>query len=78
MTKWLLRCTRCGKTWILEVSFDLTKLSTGRLYHYCPYCKRNTFHEIVKRIEEGEEVIALKTVEAKTKHGSDEMRGSER
>ena len=34
------------------MSFDLTKLSSGRLYHYCPYCRRNTFHEIVERIDE--------------------------
>ncbi|BES82124.1 hypothetical protein PABY_16910 [Pyrodictium abyssi] len=52
MTKWLLRCTSCGNTWELEVSFDLTKLSSGKLYHYCKYCKRNTFHEIVERREE--------------------------
>ena len=49
----MLRCTRCGRTWILEVSFDLA--SMGRIYHYCPYCRRNTFHEVVRRIEEDEE-----------------------
>ncbi|KSW11894.1 hypothetical protein CF15_03595 [Pyrodictium occultum] len=52
MTKWLLRCTTCGNTWELEVSFDLTKLSSGKLYHYCRYCKRNTFHEILERVDE--------------------------
>ena len=56
MTRWLLRCTECGNTWLLEVSFDLTKLSQRRLYHYCPYCKRNTFHEILERIDEDEAV----------------------
>ena len=76
MTKWLLRCTRCGRTWILEVSFDLTKLSGGRLYHYCPYCKRNTFHEIVKRIED-EEFTALRKIVERYVRESDEERGSE-
>ncbi len=50
MTKWVLRCTRCGRTWVLEVSFDLA--SMGRIYHYCPYCRRNTFHEVVEKIED--------------------------
>ncbi len=54
MTKWLLRCTRCGRTWVLEVSFDLS--SMGKIYHYCPYCRMNTFHVVVSRIgESGEE-----------------------
>jgi len=52
MTKWILRCTKCGNEWILEVSFDLTKLESGKLYHYCPYCRHNTFHEVVKRLED--------------------------
>ncbi|WP_048061479.1 hypothetical protein [Hyperthermus butylicus] len=65
MTKWLLRCTRCGRTWVLEVSFDLTKLSNGRLYHYCPYCKQNTFHEVMKRVEEDEEVRTAELMEEK-------------
>lgn len=51
MTKWRLRCTNCGQEWFLEVSFDLTKLSERRLYHYCRVCKRNTFHEVLERID---------------------------
>ncbi len=53
MTKWLLRCTRCGRTWVLEVSFDLA--SMGRIYHYCPYCRMNTFHVVVARLGESVE-----------------------
>ncbi len=49
VTRWLLRCVECGRTWYLEVSFDLTKLSSRRLYHFCPHCRRNTFHEVVTR-----------------------------
>jgi len=52
MTKWILQCTRCKREWTLEVSFDLTKLKNSRLYHYCPYCRRNTFHEVKGRSEE--------------------------
>jgi uncharacterized protein YpbB len=60
MTKWLLRCTKCNNTWFLEVSFDLTKLAEKRLYHYCPYCEKNTFHEVLERIED-EKVVAPNT-----------------
>ncbi|WP_244403833.1 hypothetical protein [Pyrolobus fumarii] len=45
-----MRCTRCGRTWILEVSFDLA--SMGKLYHFCPHCRRNAFHEVLQRIED--------------------------
>ncbi len=54
-TRWKLRCTECGRIWYLEVSFDLTKLATRRLYHYCPYCRRNTFHEILGREDDGQQ-----------------------
>ena len=46
MTRWKLRCVECGRTWELAVSFDLE--SMGRLYHYCRYCRRNTFHLVVE------------------------------
>ena len=52
MTRWVLRCVECGKTWVLAVSFRLDKM--GKLYHYCPHCKRNTFHVVIERVEEGE------------------------
>ena len=51
-TKWVLRCTECNRVWYLEVSFDLLKLKERRLYHFCPYCRRNTFHEVLKRVDE--------------------------
>jgi hypothetical protein len=41
---WILVCERCEQTWVLEVSFDLRNMK--RIYHYCPHCKMNTFHEI--------------------------------
>ncbi len=52
MTKWRLRCTECGREWVLPVSFDLA--SMGRIYHYCPYCKRNTFHVVLGLAEDSD------------------------
>jgi len=49
LTAWRLVCERCGKEWLLEVSFDL--LSMGRLYHYCKYCNKNSFHKVVGRVD---------------------------
>ncbi len=46
---WILRCRECGTVWLLEVSFDISDM--GTIYHYCPFCKRNTFHDIVGRAE---------------------------
>lgn len=51
MTKWILQCSGCGASWELEVSFDLLKLKSGRLYHFCPHCRRNTFHIVISRME---------------------------
>jgi ribosomal protein L44E len=50
MTSWRLRCTECGKERILKVSYDLA--SMGKIYHYCPHCKKNTFHIVLERIED--------------------------
>ncbi len=50
MTRWRLRCVECGREWVLPVSFRLDKM--GKLYHFCPYCKRNTFHVVIERVEE--------------------------
>ncbi len=36
--------------WILPVSFKLDEI--GKIYHYCPYCKKNTFHIVLGRIED--------------------------
>ncbi len=52
MTGWTLRCIECGKTWTLRVSFNLEDM--GRLYHYCPHCRRNTFHVVEGRVDEEE------------------------
>ncbi len=53
MTRWKLRCVECGREWILPVSFRLDKM--GKLYHFCPYCKKNTFHVVIERVEEAVE-----------------------
>jgi len=50
VTRWKLKCTECGREWVLPVSYDLA--SMGKIYHYCPYCKKNTFHIVLERIEE--------------------------
>ncbi|MFP3080760.1 MAG: hypothetical protein RXN88_04240 [Acidilobus sp.] len=52
MTKWKVRCTECGLERFLETGFDLSTLKGGRIYIYCPRCKRNTFHEIIGRSED--------------------------
>jgi len=44
-----MRCRECGRVWLLEVSFDISDLD--KLYHYCQYCRKNTFHDILGRAE---------------------------
>ncbi|MCD6301219.1 MAG: hypothetical protein J7L82_04030 [Staphylothermus sp.] len=51
MTYWILKCKSCGKEWKLLVSYPLDK-EFQQLYHYCPHCKKNAFHEIIKYVEE--------------------------
>ncbi len=51
MTYWILECTTCKKQWKLLVSYPLKK-EFQKLYHYCPYCHRNTFHKIIEYVEE--------------------------
>ncbi|MEL9939402.1 MAG: hypothetical protein QW348_07805 [Ignisphaera sp.] len=46
---WLLKCTVCGMKWVLEVSFDIRDVKS--IYHYCKTCKKNTFHEVLGRVE---------------------------
>ncbi len=50
MTYWILKCRTCGNTWKLNVSYPLKKEFT-KLYHYCPFCKKNTFHDILEYVE---------------------------
>jgi len=50
VTKWRLKCTECGREWILPVSFRLDEM--GKIYHYCPYCKKNTFHIVLGKVED--------------------------
>lgn len=45
MTKWLLQCRSCGRRRILDVGYDLRKFR--QLYLYCPYCRCNTYHDII-------------------------------
>ncbi|MCS7107371.1 MAG: hypothetical protein NZ902_04635 [Acidilobaceae archaeon] len=49
MTKWRLKCEECSREWELEVSFDLSEFS--RLYHYCRFCRKNTYHAILAKID---------------------------
>lgn len=52
MTSWRLKCSRCGRVWVLKVSYNLKEM--GRIYHWCPYCRVNTFHEVLERIDDKE------------------------
>ncbi|MDM7274570.1 MAG: hypothetical protein P3X22_000370 [Thermoprotei archaeon] len=45
MTRWRLACLECGREWFLEASYDLSEMR--KLYHYCKFCRRNTFHDIL-------------------------------
>ncbi len=51
MPYWIMKCRECGREWKFKVSYNLKK-EFNQLYHYCPYCKRNTFHEIIRYVEE--------------------------
>lgn len=46
MTRWLLRCDRCGKESVFNVGFDLTNFGS-KLYLYCDRCRRNTEHTVL-------------------------------
>lgn len=50
VTKWRLRCHECETVWELAVSFNLLEMK--RIYHYCRTCGRNTFHDVLERIDE--------------------------
>ncbi len=50
MTVWILKCKECGADKEVDLGFNLYKL--GKVYIYCENCGRNTFHEIVKCLEE--------------------------
>lgn len=51
MTKWILKCLRCGIDCYLDVGFDLTQFGSV-LYLYCPRCKQNTEHKILGYIDD--------------------------
>lgn len=51
MGYWVLKCTECRNSWKLLVSFPL-KQEYSKLYHFCPHCNRNTFHEVIEYREE--------------------------
>ncbi|MGB9708694.1 MAG: hypothetical protein ACP5II_04145 [Infirmifilum sp.] len=46
MTRWILKCESCGNEKILDVGFNLYEFK--KIYIYCPKCKSNTFHSIVR------------------------------
>ncbi|MCY0868768.1 MAG: hypothetical protein OWQ48_06040 [Desulfurococcus sp.] len=51
MGYWIVKCSECGVERKLLVAFPLNK-EFKKLYHYCPNCGRNTFHEILRYVEE--------------------------
>jgi hypothetical protein len=50
MTRWLLRCTACGRERALEVGFNLLVFG-GKIYLYCKSCKANREHLILGCVE---------------------------
>ena len=54
MTKWLIKCSKCGAERVLEVSFNLYTVGDGRIYLYCPRCGSNQFHLVVAKLGEHE------------------------
>jgi len=52
MTKWILRCSRCGNERSLDVAFDMAAMG-GRIYLYCKRCGSNTEHIIMGYWDEG-------------------------
>ncbi|ADN51105.1 hypothetical protein [Vulcanisaeta distributa] len=46
MTKWLIKCDRCGTESVFNAGYDLTNLGS-KLYLYCEKCKRNTEHTVL-------------------------------
>lgn len=46
MTRWVIKCTRCGTERELDLGFDLRPLKDS-LYIYCPRCKMNTTHRVL-------------------------------
>jgi ribosomal protein L44E len=50
LTAWRLRCKECGSEWVLKVSYDISDMKT--IYHYCRKCRKNTFHEVLGRLDD--------------------------
>jgi len=50
MTKWLLKCTSCGRINKLDLGYNLYEFK--RIYVFCEHCNKNTFHEIIGHEEE--------------------------
>ncbi len=44
----MVKCRECGNERVLKVSYYLGDFK--HLYHWCPICKKNTYHEILARI----------------------------
>ncbi len=68
MTRWVLKCTRCGYEHTFNVGYDLTVMG-GRLYLYCEKCRRNTEHVVLGYMDEetGEFVPFEKALQSKYK-----------
>ncbi len=45
---WVVRCSVCGIERLLKLSYHIGDFK--QLYHWCPVCRRNTYHDIVSRV----------------------------
>ncbi|OYT26892.1 MAG: hypothetical protein B6V02_00880 [Thermoprotei archaeon ex4572_64] len=54
MTRWIIRCTRCGVEKQFNVAFDLTIYGSS-IWLYCKNCKANTEHKVLGFIDDDTE-----------------------
>ncbi|MHB9302977.1 hypothetical protein [Thermofilum pendens] len=45
MTKWKLKCDRCGGIQVRDLGFNLYEFK--KVHIYCPYCRENTPHTVL-------------------------------
>ena len=51
MTRWLIKCDKCGEESIFNAGYDLTNLGS-KVYMYCGRCRRNTEHTVLGYYED--------------------------
>ncbi len=52
MAIWRIKCTSCGKIREIDLGYNLFEFK--KIFLYCPYCKKNTFNEVIEAIEEAQ------------------------